>query len=91
MTLPEVLDHAIRRVRSGAVVTFSRGGAHSNQVRLMPDRTIERGYRASGRRWIVETRPGTEYEGWSQWSNFLGFSIDGATATDWKILVVEEQ
>lgn len=84
MTLPEVLHDAIRRVRCDAIVTFARAGEHANQVRFMPDRTVERGYRASGRRWIVET-------GWSPWLNFLGFSIDGAIAIDWKILVVEER
>jgi hypothetical protein len=91
VTLPEVLRDVIRRVKVGAIVTLARSGEKSYQMRFMPDSTIARGYRVSGRHWIVETRPGSEFEGWSHWSNFLGFSIDGAIADDWKIAIVEER
>lgn len=90
MTLPEVLHDAIRRVGRGAIVTIAQADAQAYQVRFMPDRTIARGYRVTGRRWIVEGRPGTEFEGWAHWSNFMGFGIEGVLADDWKILLVEE-
>ena len=90
MTLPEVLSDALRRVRHGAIVTVSREGEHAYQLKILPDRAVERGWYCLGRRWVSETRPGTEYEGWSRWSNFLGFGVEAAIADDWKILVVEE-
>ncbi len=93
MTLPDALREAIRHMKTNkAAVTIARavGGDHAYQVRIAPDATVARGYRVSGRRWIVETRPGTECECWAPWTNLLGFGVDQVVADDWKLVVVEE-
>lgn len=90
MTLPDVLRAAIERVRRGEIVTIAQEPSRSYQVRFMPDSTIDRGYRVAGRRWVVDDRPGTQYEGWGHWSNFLGFSVDAAISDDWRVLRVRD-
>lgn len=91
MTLPDVLRETIRRVQRLAHVTIAREaeGPHAYQIRFSPDRGSSRGYSTAGRRWVVEKRPGTEFEGWAPWSTFVGFAVESAIADDWKILIVE--
>lgn len=95
MRLHDVLHQVVDLLRDGergravGAVTIARDAPRSYQARFIRDASIERGYRVSGRRWIVETRPGTEFEGWSPWSNFLGFSVEAAMSGDWKIYIVE--
>jgi hypothetical protein len=82
-------------------VTIAREseGEHAYQIRFTPDKAAnKRGYIIEGRRWvdqrptIAEPSPtstrGTvgPYVGWSRWSGFMGFGVDGVLADDWKFL-----
>jgi hypothetical protein len=99
MMLHEILIQVLKLVDdinyNGAkydLVTISRADEHAYQVRFAPDKSVKRGYRVEGRRWMdgTERTPtsGTEraYVGWARWSGFMGFGVDAVIATDWKIL-----
>ena len=84
-----------------AHVTIAREGEgpRGYQIRFTPDAEAnKRGYIIEGRRWIdqratiEEPKPtsarGTlgPYVGWSRWSAFMGFGVDGVLADDWRFI-----
>lgn len=100
MTLPEIITDATAMLKRSSVpnghVTIAREGEHVYQVRFEIDASMKRGYRVLGRRWLDEREKvkgrasprGTvgPFVGWSRWSAFLGWNVEGVLAQDWRFV-----